>query len=431
MLDNRELATLILVGCFVLLALSNKSVRDSFVELVKLFLKPQILVPFVLMFAWVGLELWVGSRLGVWNSGLAKGTILWTLGAASVLLVNCSQVKSDPKFYRRTLIATVGVVAFVEFYMNLYVLNLLLELVLQMVVVVPSFVVAVGETKQEYKSAKVFCQRVLALIGIGLFIFVARQIYLDWHLFDLRDLMLEFGLPIWLTAGLLPFLYVFSIYIVYDLAIRRINSEASNRWSNWRSRLALLSVLHLRKDAIRKLTGYRIRLLCEAQSFSAARSVVAEFLDELRRAKQATIDEEERLRRYSGSQELDENGRRLDRREFAATIDALRWLATCQMGWHSRRGGSYRSEMLEILGDDFTRQGLPEKSGIKLHVAQDGQSWYAWRRTVTGWCFAIAAAGPPPDQWQYDGPEPPTGFPGKDYLWGDSPFANQVDLNWS
>ena len=53
-----------------------------------------------------------------------------------------------------------------------------------------------------------------------------------------------------------------------------------------------------------------------------------------------------------------------------------------------------------VLGDDFTLHGLPRESGITLHVARDGQSWYARRRTVTGWCFAIGAAGPPPDQWE-------------------------------
>ena len=61
------------------------------------------------------------------------------------------------------------------------------------------------------------------------------------------------------------------------------------------------------------------------------------------------------------------------RREFAETIAALQWLATCQMGWY-RRGSRYRTDMLDLLGDDFTSQGLPRESGIKMHVAQDGQS---------------------------------------------------------
>ena len=63
--------------------------------------------------------------------------------------------------------------------------------------------------------------------------------------------------------------------------------------------------------------------------------------------------------------------------------------------------------------------GLPEEHGIHLNVSDDGQAWWAWRRTVTGWCFAIGANDAPPDQWLYDGADPPNGFPGEDPAWGD------------
>ena len=435
MLNNRELAALIWVSAFFLWALSKKSVRESSVGVVKAFLKPQILLSLAAMLVWVGLELWVGLRLALWSPALAKGTMLWTLGSAAVLLFNCTQRDSDgddQHFFRRTILATVCVAAFVEFFMNLYVMSLPGELVLQMVVAVPSMMVAVAGQKPEYKSAKVLCEWVLAVIGLAVFAFSVQQIYLGWCQLEARDLVLDFALPVWLTAGLVPFLYLFSIYVAYDVVFRRISRENRGRWSRWRSRLALLSVLHLRARAVRRLAGYPYftKRLGEAQRFSAGRAVVAEFLNTLSREEQAKIDEEERLRRYSGSQELDGEGRRLDRREFAETIRALHWVATCQMGWH-QNGGVYRRDLLGVLGDDFTQHGLPKESGITLHVAPDGQSWYAWRRTVTGWCFAIGAAGPPPDQWTYDGPRPPTGLPGEDSSWGDGPFGDLVNRNWS
>ncbi|MCY4597708.1 MAG: hypothetical protein OXC19_23270 [Bryobacterales bacterium] len=321
--------------------------------------------------------------------------------------------------------------ALIEFLVNLYVMSLPGELVFQTVVVVLSLMVTIAGQKPEYKSAKVLCEWVLTLIGIALLAFSSRQIQLHWEQLDARELMLDFALPVWLTVGLVPLLYLFSIYIAYDAAFRAISWEKAGRGSRWRSLLALLSVLHFRAGTVRMLSSHWhfTRKLGEAQTFSAARSVVAEALDDLNRKEEANLEEEERLRRYIGSEELDDEGRRLDRREFAETIHAPYWLATCQMGWH-RKGGRYRRDMLRILGGDFMRYGLPTESGITLHVAQDCQSWYAWRRTITGWCLAIGAAGPPPDQWRYDGPEPPRGFPGKDSSWGDGPFADQVNRNW-
>ena len=127
MLNNPEIAGLIWVGAFLLWALSKKSVREGSVGVVRTFLKPQILLPVAAMLVWVGLELWVGLRLAVWSPALAKGTILWTLGSAAVLLFNCGRLDSDDDdlhFLRRTILATVGVVAFVEFFVNLYVMSL-------------------------------------------------------------------------------------------------------------------------------------------------------------------------------------------------------------------------------------------------------------------------------------------------------------------
>jgi hypothetical protein len=70
------------------------------------------------------------------------------------------------------------------------------------------------------------------------------------------------------------------------------------------------------------------------------------------------------------------------------------------MGWYhkqDRRGRrQYRADLLAALGSDFfTSFGLATDSGIAMKIAKSGQAWYAWRRTLTGWCFAIGAAGPP------------------------------------
>lgn len=71
----------------------------------------------------------------------------------------------------------------------------------------------------------------------------------------------------------------------------------------------------------------------------------------------------------------------LDNRELATLIRlgiALLWAL------------SYKN-----IRSSLTRGGLPQETGITMSVAKDGQAWYAWRRTITGWCFAIGAAGSP------------------------------------
>jgi hypothetical protein len=430
MLDNREIAALIWLGAVVIWVLSQHERRESIGGVLKAFFQPSIVTSLLAMLAWIGLELWVGARLSLWNGAHFKSTVLWTVGSAGVLFFNCAKAASDPHFFRRTIIATVGVAVFVEFFMNLHVMSLPAELVLQLMLVLLSLLVALGGVKPEHKAAKILGEVLLGGIGFVLFIYTVRQAYLGWDRTDGRALLLEFALPVWLTTGLLPFLYLLSLYIVYDTAFRGINWATAGSRSRWRSRMALLSGLHFQTGAVQKFTWNWATRLSEAPTLCAARGVVAAFLEELRGAQQKRINEEERIQRHVGSQETDEEGRRLDRREFAATIDALRWLDTCQTGWYRNHGGRYRDDLMKIIGDDFTHHGLPRESGITLRVSKDGQAWYAWRRTVTGWCIAMGAAGPPTDQWEYDGPEPPQGFPGTDAVWGDRSLVEQVNRNW-
>ena len=105
--------------------------------------------------------------------------------------------------------------------------------------------------------------------------------------------------------------------------------------------------------------------------------------------EQAKLD---RLEKFAGVSGTDADGRRLDQREFAETRKA---------SWD-------------------TCISMPRGLG-------NGQSWYAWRRTISGWHFGIGSAGPPPDQWLYDGPAASTGFPGSAPGWNR--FGTET-TNW-
>ena len=113
----------------------------------------------------------------------------------------------------------------------------------------------------------------------------------------------------------------------------------------------------------------------------------------------------------------DAQGLRLDRRDFLETCRALGWLHNCHMGWW-RRDARYKDGLLALIGGRMQRHNLSLENGYREIVAPDGSSWFAWRRSASNWVFAIGAVGPPPNQWLYDGPEPPNGPPGSDDVLG-------------
>jgi hypothetical protein len=144
---------------------------------------------------------------------------------------------------------------------------------------------------------------------------------------------------------------------------------------------------------------------------------------------QLRVDEAKRelADRHSGKDGTDAEGGRLGRREFEETQDALRYLHTCHGGWW-RKQERYHSDLLAIIGGPDGMYGLERSNGYNEWASPDGESWYACRRTISGWILGIGSNAPPPDEWKYDGPDPPTGPPGVDPRWRHDPIGLEV---WS
>ena len=93
--------------------------------------------------------------------------------------------------------------------------------------------------------------------------------------------------------------------------------------------------------------------------------------------------------KYAGSDERDEQGRRLDRRGFSETRASLRWLAIREANEH-RAHGRYNPDVAAMFpGQGIGRMKRPGRT--TLTVAPDGQSFWAWCQSDTDVCFGIAA----------------------------------------
>lgn len=93
--------------------------------------------------------------------------------------------------------------------------------------------------------------------------------------------------------------------------------------------------------------------------------------------------------KYSGSDERDEEGRRLDRRGFSETRESLRWLAIRETNEY-RAHGRYNPD----LNGMFPREGIgrmQRRDHTTLTVTPAGQSYWAWCQSETDLCFGIAA----------------------------------------
>ena len=267
----------------------------------------------------------------------------------------------------------------------------------------------------------------LALVGSTMFLVTVWSFLHNFDTLDKTNLVQQMMLPIWLTIGSLPVLFLFGVYMHYETVWIRIRyfSESSEWFRIW---LAVFREYGLRTTSFDEVLPHMPRI-ARARGYAEAREVIRQVREELAQERARREAAEARLEEFAGVERSDDQGHRLDRREFSETCAALGRLHNYHMGWW-RREERYKSDLLELIGGPAQRHNLSVENGYTEVVAPDGSAWFAWRRTVGNWVFAIGAASPPPDQWLYDGPEPPQGPPGVDEVWGESPFSDDHSPNW-
>ena len=157
------------------------------------------------------------QTVGPWDTDVRNDTIAWLLTVGMGLLFSANEVTED-EFLRDIFRRAVAVTVFVGTFMNLSVLSLPAELVLVPVVTSSVMIVALNEARGEYPPARSLANGILVLIGACGGLYVAIQLTGD---LDAAHTVRALALPVWLTVGSLPFVYVVGLLAEYEKAFLR------------------------------------------------------------------------------------------------------------------------------------------------------------------------------------------------------------------
>ena len=424
-LTNREIATVVVLGLGLGWLTLKARATDGSSPLRGLFSAMrqwQVLVPLVLYVVWMGTVLIWATDIGLWSSDLWKPTVLWLLLAGYGLLFKFREAITEPGFFRRVLLRTVGIVAVVEYVANLASFPLWVEIPTQALAVLFAVLAVVGDDPKHAPVRKL-ANGYLSMYGLSVVVWTVWRLVGERSNIDFEELVGEFFLPIWLTPPTLAFVYLVAVWAAYDSAFRQMGFTAEGQ-NQFKQKLAVVLRAAGRRSVLRLLRSGSWHL-GRTSGFRDAWIAVGTMMLQERKRVAAEIAFHQRLIDNAGRVGVDASGRQLDQREHCETKEALRTLANLQFGHYRRNGNRYQTDLaVEHLAE---REGLPAPSGIRVHVDRSGQRWYAERKTTTGHWFAIGAAGPPTDQWMYDGPQPPTDYPNEtewDHWMGDNNAPN-------
>jgi hypothetical protein len=413
-LNDRELASVILLTvsaiAIVLTSKNRPELQNAMAGLVRSFVVWKIQLPFLLYLAYTFLVITIAASIGLWKPELLKETLLVVCTVGIPMLFSANKITQGSKLVRDAVRAAVGGAAIMGGYVNLAPLPLLGELLLQPFVFILSAVVVISRKNADQWRLQKLTQWLLTIVGVGLLTYSTSVIVSIWSMEIFRSEAEKFGVSVWLPIALIPFIYVFSFIMHSEVILITLPFLNNGRKPPLSVQVACLLGLRFSTKLASGLAGPWRGQIARAAGFKDAWAVMGDFRNASRERDRALLDHDKRMRLLSGVDGVDQNGLRLDRREFAATKRVLKELYFLEMGSYRQRGGGYRPELLDLAIQDAHGEE-PVVAGIQIEVRKDGRAWRAWRRTISGWYFGIGGAANVDYQWQYDGPTPPDRFP--------------------
>jgi len=140
-----------------------------------------------------------------------------------MLLMNANKATQDNSFFKKILIDNLKFILVLEFVVNLYTFNLLIELILVPFLFVIIAISAYAEIKKEYLPVKKMVDYIMFIFGLFLITYALVKILGDYQSFTTSENMRAFILPPLLTIAYIPFLYLFVLMMVYENLFLRID----------------------------------------------------------------------------------------------------------------------------------------------------------------------------------------------------------------
>lgn len=216
-------------------------------------------------------------RVGLGYPDSTKDAVVWGLIAGLPILFKFGDAGNGPKFLRDALGGLVRATAFVEFFVNLYVFPLLVELFFQVFIAVIVVGGIVAATNQTLLPVKKLLDGLATATGFVVLFIVVRHLVQHHDEVDGRSTVLSFLQPVALSVVVVAMTYVVALVSSYELAFMRIGWSQPSRRQRVRSKLVLLGTLHVSLGMVHNFAGMPPRKLADATSWRAARQVVRDY----------------------------------------------------------------------------------------------------------------------------------------------------------
>lgn len=222
--NNREIALGIWILISAALVTLYRPLRDIVTALVRLLFRRYLFVPLMCSFFYIAAFVLALAWLGVWDVSQLKNTVLWSLGVGLIAVLRINEILEDKDFFIDSLKDQFKIVTVFEFVVLFYTFPLWAELIIIPVATILVVLQGLSQKKPDLRPLSSLVDGMLVWLGVGLVGITAYRLLFDFDTFWQASTVSAFALPIVLSLGFLPFLYVLITYWRYQLAFISLNS---------------------------------------------------------------------------------------------------------------------------------------------------------------------------------------------------------------
>lgn len=287
--NNREIALLIYLGLFFILALFIKTTRQNVFSLTKAICNR---ITF-LMLVYVSLVLLSLYNYDVWQNKDIIKTIYISIPIAFTLMLDYKKVLSK-NFLKNELFKIFSLILILEFIGNMYVFPLWLELIIPPVAII--FITILIRKNIDIKDDMV--QTSLAIVGTLLLSYIGYKLATDFKNFATQEILYDFLFPVIFTAMFLPFAYILSLFLLYETLFKyRIDFFISNSQLAKHTKYKILCAFHCRLYKLKKWSDHiaTTKINTKKDLFASIDAIKSRGTEEQRRKKDK---EEEKKRKH-------------------------------------------------------------------------------------------------------------------------------------
>jgi len=251
--SNREIALFIWVLFGIILFSFYKPIRASFMPVLKAFFNKRILAACLCLLLYVSAIVFTLHSIQYWDYSLLKDTIFWTFGFAFVLMIRMSAIKRF-KDFKVVLKDSLKWTLIVEFIVAFYSFSLAFEIIIFPIILLIVLMQSYSEVHTEHQQVNKVLSVILSIIGVVIFCYSAYMTFFhSATLFSIQSARV-FLLPIILTVLFLPFIYLLSLFAIYEVLFIRLRLFLKDDGIRRRVKRQILIVANLNIDRLSNIS---------------------------------------------------------------------------------------------------------------------------------------------------------------------------------